>query len=201
MARFHSKLVSEFPLTFFPAPAAWRAWLKANHRSATAIVLQLRKVHVSRGVTYAEALDEALCFGWIDGVRRAHDADHFTVRFTPRKKGSIWSLVNVRHVERLIAAKRMTATGLQVFQARQAHRTGIYSFEQARPVTLAPALQKRFQANKAAWAWYQASAPYYRRTSAFWVMSAKKDETRERRLATLIACSAEGLKIPPLRRP
>lgn len=193
--------MTQFPLTFFASSSAWRAWLKTNHRQATAIVLQLRKVHVTRGISYAEALDEALCFGWIDGVRRGHDDDYFTVRFTPRKKGSIWSLVNVRHVERLIAAKKMTAAGRQVFEARQAHRTGIYSFEQKNPRELAPAYRKRFKANKAAWAWYQAAAPYYRRTSTFWVMSARKDETRERRLATLIECSAQGLRIPPLRRP
>lgn len=193
--------MTEFPLTFFATRAAWRAWLKAHHRTANAIVLQLRKVHAHAGVTYGEALDEALCFGWIDGVRRSHDGDHFTVRFTPRKKGSIWSLVNVRHAERLIAARRMTPAGMKVFEARQAHRTGIYSFEQKKPLGLSPAYLKRFRASTAAWAWYQASAPYYRRTSTFWVMSAKKEETRERRLATLIECSAAGLKIPPLRRP
>jgi uncharacterized protein YdeI (YjbR/CyaY-like superfamily) len=150
-------------------------------------------------VTYSQALDEALCYGWIDGVRRRLDADSFSVRFTPRKPGSIWSRVNVGHVERLVRAKRMTKAGLAVFEAREERRTGIYSFEQ-RKAGLAPAFRQQFQKHKAAWTWFQQEAPWYRRTSSFWVMSAKRDETRVKRLETLIACAASGTRIPPLRR-
>lgn len=152
------------------------------------------------GITYAEALDEALCHGWIDGVRRAVDAGSYSVRFTPRKAKSIWSLVNVRHAERLIQEGRMTAAGQKAFDARDASRTGVYSFEQ-KATALSPAYQRRFRANRAAWRYFEQEAPWYRRTSLHWVMSAKKEETRERRLATLIECSADAVRIPPLRRP
>ena len=186
--------------TAFKTPAAFRAWLKKNHRTATELVVRLFKVHAAgRGITYAQALDEALCFGWIDGVRRGLDADSFTIRFSPRKPRSIWSRVNVAHVERLVRTKRMTPPGLAAFEARDEKRTGIYSFEQ-RPTTLAPAHLRAFRANKAAWAHYQAQAPWYRRTSAYWVMSAKKEETRAKRLAILIDCSARGTTIPQLTR-
>lgn len=183
----------------FPTPAAFRAWLRRHHRQERELILRCFKVHAAhRGVTYAQALDEALCYGWIDGVRRALDGDSFTVRFTPRKPKSYWSRVNVGHAERLKAAGRMTKPGLAAYEARQAGG-GAYSFE-ARHVVLSPALRRRFQADRAAWTWYRAQAPWYRRTSAFWVMSAKREATRERRLETLITCSARGRTIPPLTR-
>jgi uncharacterized protein YdeI (YjbR/CyaY-like superfamily) len=184
----------------FKTPAAFRAWLRKHHKTANALVLRVAKRHAAAGgVTYSQALDEALCYGWIDGVRRRLDADSFSVRFTPRKPGSIWSRVNVGHVERLVRAKRMTKAGLAVFEAREERRTGIYSFEQ-RKAGLAPAFRQQFQKHKAAWTWFQQEAPWYRRTSSFWVMSAKRDETRVKRLETLIACAASGTRIPPLRR-
>lgn len=185
----------------FRTAAAFRTWLRANHATAEALVVRIAKTHAAAsGITYAQALDEALCVGWIDGVRRSLDADSFSIRFSPRKRGSIWSLVNVRHVERLVAEKRMRPEGLRVFEARDPERTGIYAFEQG-DVELAPAYLKRLRANKAAWAWFSAQAPWYRRTSSHWVMRAKREETRERRLATLIECSAEGRRIGPLARP
>jgi uncharacterized protein YdeI (YjbR/CyaY-like superfamily) len=116
----------------FRSPAAFRAWLESNHRTATALVVRLYKVAFAhRGITYPQALDEALCFGWIDGIRRGLDAESFSVRFTPRKARSIWSRVNVAHVERLTRDGRMTAAGLGAFAARDEARTGIYSFERA----------------------------------------------------------------------
>jgi uncharacterized protein YdeI (YjbR/CyaY-like superfamily) len=165
-----------------------------------ALVLRLAKKHAAgNGITYAEALDEALCFGWIDGIRRGIDADSFSVRFTPRKPRSIWSKVNVAHVERLIREKRVTKAGLAAFEARTDHRTGIYSFEN-RPTTLPPPLRAQFKKHRAAWQYFQGEAPYYRRTATYWVVSAKQDATRLRRLGILIACSAEGTRIPQLRR-
>lgn len=185
----------------FPTPARFRTWLRRNHATAQSAVLRIAKVHAaSTGITYAQALDEALCFGWIDGIRRAYDEDSFLVRFTPRKPGSIWSQVNVRHAERLIKAGRMTAAGLKAFEARTEARTGVYSFEQ-RPERLGKAEETIFRRDRKAWAWFQRQPPSYRRITIHWIMSAKRDETRRRRLDQLITCSAEGQRIPPLRRP
>lgn len=185
----------------FRSPAAFRAWLKAHHRTAKSLVLRLAKTHAADdGVTYAQALDEALCFGWIDGIRRGFDARSFTVRFTPRKPRSTWSLVNVRHVKRLIAARRMTAAGLAAFKARVANRTGVYSFE-TRPAAFGKAQAAAFRKNARAWKYFQDEAPWYRRTCIHWVTSARREETRQKRLATLIACSAKGERIGPLKRP
>jgi uncharacterized protein YdeI (YjbR/CyaY-like superfamily) len=185
----------------FPTRAAFRTWLKQHHRTATELLVLIFRTHASdRGLTYADALDEALCFGWIDGVRRSVDGESFSIRFSPRKSRSIWSRVNVTHVERLIREGRMTKAGLEAYTARSPHRTGIYSFEQ-RPVTLAPAYVRQFRANAAAWKYFQARPPWYRRTSSFWIMSAKREETRLRRLGSLIDCSARQQSIHLLTRP
>lgn len=187
-------------VTHFRTPAVFRAWLRKHHQSETAIVLRLAKRHAAAsGIGYAAALDEALCYGWIDGIRRALDADSFSVRFTPRKPRSIWSKVNVAHMERLIAAKRVAKAGLEAYDARTAGRTGVYAFEQPAPA-LSPAYRTRFQKRRGAWQFFQGEAPWYQRTSSHWVMSAKREATRLRRLAVLIDCSAEGLRIPPRRR-
>lgn len=154
----------------------------------------------SRGITYAQALDEALCYGWIDGVRRRIDEVSFSVRFTPRRPRSVWSRVNVDHVERLTKEGRMTKAGLAAYAAREDRRTGIYSFEQ-RPQTLPPEYRKRFRVNRQAWTFFQKQPPYYQRTTTHWVMSAKREETRERRLAILIDCSARLERIPLLAPP
>lgn len=186
--------------THFKTPAAFRAWLRTHHKTASVLVLRIAKVHAAAsGVTYTQALDEALCYGWIDGVRRSLDADGYSVRFTPRKPRSIWSVVNVRHAERLIQAKRMMKSGLRAFEARERGRTGVYAFER-RPAKLPAALRRRFRANGAAWAYFESEAPWYRRTTTDWVMSAKREETRLRRLETLIDCSAKRVRIGPLRR-
>ncbi len=183
----------------FRTPAAFRAWLEKHHATDTVLLVRLFKVHAaSRGITYAQALDEALCFGWIDGVVHRLDEDSFSQRYTPRKPRSTWSRRNIAHVERLTKAGKMTKAGLDAFAAREARRTGVYSFEQERP-DLAPALVKAIKANAAAWAFYQAQAPWYRRTTGHWVMSAKREETRSRRLAVLIDCCARGVLIPPLQ--
>jgi len=183
------------------SPAAFRAWLRRHHRSESALVVRIAKKHAAEsGMTYAEALDEALCFGWIDGVRRRLDADSFSIRFSPRKPRSIWSLVNVAHARRLIASKRMTKAGLAAFEARTPDRTGIYSFERPR-AELPAALARAFRQHRAAWRNFQAMAPSYRRTATYWVVSARQEATRVRRLGILIACSADGLRIPQMRRP
>jgi uncharacterized protein YdeI (YjbR/CyaY-like superfamily) len=180
--------------------AAFRAWLAKHHDRESELILRLFKVHAShRGIGYREALDEALCWGWIDGVRRALDADSFTQRFTPRRARSVWSNVNVKRVRELEAEGRMAPPGLAAFRARDAARTGIYAFEQ-RPDALPPELERVFRAKPRAWRWYAAQAPWYRRATIHWVSSAKREATRRRRLATLIEHSANGRPIPPLDR-
>jgi uncharacterized protein YdeI (YjbR/CyaY-like superfamily) len=182
----------------FRSAAAFRAWLEKHHATASALELRLFKVHAAhRGLTYAQALDEALCFGWIDGVVHRLDEDSFRQRYTPRKPRSTWSRRNIEHVERLTKAGRMTPAGLAAFRARDAARTGLYSFEQERPELTAAHL-RAFRANPAAWTFYQRQAPGYRRMTAHWVASAKKEDTRARRLAVLIDSSARGRRIPPL---
>ena len=182
----------------FRTPAAFRAWLEKNHASATELVIRLFKVHAAhRGITYKQALDEALCFGWIDGVVHRLDEDSFSQRYSPRQPRSTWSRRNIEHVERLKKAGRMAPAGLAAYAARDARRTGAYPFEQERP-ELTTAYLKAIRANKAAWVFFQGQAPGFRRLMAHWIMSAKKDETRARRLRLLIDCSARGRKIPPL---
>ena len=137
--------------TAFRTAAAFRAWLKKHHRDRAELLVLLFKAHAAdRGMTYPQALDEALCFGWIDGVRRSVDADRYSIRFSPRKPCSIWSRVNVAHVERLMKAGQMESPGLAVYRARSDERTGVYSFERA-PATLAPALARRLKAHASAW--------------------------------------------------
>jgi len=155
----------------FKTPAALRAWLASHHRTHAELFVRCYKLHAARkGVTYPQMLDEALCFGWIDGVRRGIDDESHSVRLTPRKPRSIWSRVNVAHVERLTLAGRMAEAGLTAIAARTYAR--------------------RFRAEKAAWKYFQEQAPSYRRLAIFRVMGAKREETRERRLGSLIRCSA-----------
>ena len=180
---------------FFADPAQFRKWLSKNHDSAQELLIGFhKKSSGKKTITYPEALDEALCFGWIDGVRRNLDEDSYTIRFTPRRAKSIWSLVNVRHVDRLKKEGRMQPAGLAAFDARDAKRTGIYSFEN-RPRELSKDFQKIFRANKVAWGFFESQPPFYKRTVAFWVMSAKKEETQMRRLNRLIEASARRERV------
>jgi uncharacterized protein YdeI (YjbR/CyaY-like superfamily) len=182
----------------FSGPAEFRAWLAANHATASELVVRCAKVGaVPRGLTYREALDEALCIGWIDGVRHAVDATSFSVRFTPRKPKSAWSAVNTRRFRELRAEGRVLPPGLAAFEAGVKSR---HSFE-SRPRSLSPSLLRTFRANREAWRFFAAQPPWYRRTCSFWVMSAKKEETRARRLAWLISRSGQGKGVPPLERP
>jgi uncharacterized protein YdeI (YjbR/CyaY-like superfamily) len=144
---------------------------------------------------------EALCFGWIDGIRKRLDADTYTIRFTRRRPGSIWSAINVAKVEELEAQRLMHPAGRAAFSARNEERSGIYSHEQREQAKLAPAYAKLLRGNAKAWTYFQAQAPWYRRAATHWVMSAKKEETRERRLRALIADSAAGRTVGPLTRP
>ena len=182
---------------FFRTQAAFRAWLERHHRSERELLVGF--FHVGSGtpsITYPQARDEALCFGWIDGIRRNHDATSYTVRFTPRKADSTWSRVNLGRVKELKAEGRMRPAGLQAFEARDPKKAELYSFENA-PRALDAASAKTFKAARRAWAWFEKQAPWYRRTAAWWVMGAKRPETRERRLAELIASAARGERAAP----
>ena len=184
--------------TFFSRPSSFRSWLERHHATARELLVGFYKVGSGKpSITYAEALDAALCFGWIDGIRTGRDVASYTIRFTPRRLDSVWSEVNLRHVRRLTAAGLMAPAGLKAFRERNRAKSGLYSFEN-RPRALAPAYARTFKAHRRAWAWFAAQAPWYRRTTAFWVMSAKREETRLRRLAALIASSARGSKVPQL---
>ena len=187
---------------FFATPAEFRAWLEEHHADATELLVGFYKKGSGRpSITWPESVDEALCFGWIDGVRRKIDDERYTIRFSPRQKRSTWSAYNIKRAKELIAEGRMTPAGLAAFEARTDERSAIYSYEQRRNAQLEPDEQARLEADPAAWEWFQAQPPSYRRPAIHWVTSAKRPETRERRLAALIADSAAGRAIKPLTRP
>jgi uncharacterized protein YdeI (YjbR/CyaY-like superfamily) len=188
--------------TYFRTPAEFRAWLKQHHATETELWVGFHKNGSGTpSITWSEAVDEALCYGWVDSVRRSVDDTRFANRFTPRKPTSNWSEVNIRRVEELTRRRRMRASGRKAFEARQPREPGTYSYEQRHDVKLSPALDRRFRAEKKAWTWFHDQPPGYRSFALYWVMSAKKQETHERRLTQLIDDSASGLKVPPLRRP
>ena len=180
---------------FFKTTAEFREWLSKNHESKTELLVGFhKKSSRKKSVTYAEALDEALCFGWIDGVRKNLNETSYTIRFTPRKSKSIWSNINVGHVERLKKEGRMQAAGLAAYALRDDKRTGIYAFEN-RPREFSAEVQKLFKANRKAWEFFNAQPKYYAKVCKFWVMEAKKDETRMRRLNQLIDLSSQGTRL------
>ncbi|MCC6319085.1 MAG: YdeI/OmpD-associated family protein [Gemmatimonadaceae bacterium] len=184
---------------FFRTPVELRAWFERNHATATELFIGYYKKESGRGgVVYKEALDEALCYGWIDGRVNRIDDRSYQQRWTPRKASSYWSQVNIGKAHALIAAGRMMPAGLAAFERRPSVAPTKYSSENA-TVSLAPAFVKQFKADKGAWAWYQACPPSYRRKVAFWVMSARQEETRGRRFRQLLECSREGVYIPPVR--
>jgi uncharacterized protein YdeI (YjbR/CyaY-like superfamily) len=181
---------------FFETSAELRDWFEANHETAAELWHGSYKKFTGKpSVSWSEAVDEALCVGWIDSVRYSLDSERSAQRFTPRRKGSIWSAINVAKVAHLRATGRMRPAGEAAFAARRADRTAIYSFEQALDPVLAADEEARFRANEVAWAWFSAKAPSFRKQALHWVISAKRPETRERRLVTLIASSAEGQPI------
>lgn len=181
---------------FFKSAAAFRTWLEKNHATATELWVGLYKKHAShRGLTYPDAVLGALCFGWIDGVMRRLDDDAIVQRFTPRKPGSTWSNINVAHVERLTREGRMAPAGLAAFAARSAAKTGIYSFERTQPAEFPLAQLRAFKANAAAWKFFNAQPPGYRRLATHRVASARQEATRQRRLEKLIAASAASRRL------
>jgi uncharacterized protein YdeI (YjbR/CyaY-like superfamily) len=185
---------------FYATSDEWRAWLEAHHADAREHWVGFHKRGTGRAsITWPESVDQALCFGWIDGVRKRVDDERYMIRFTPRKASSKWSRVNVARVGELERAGLMHPAGLAAFAART--EEGTYSYEQREAAAFDPERERRLRADEAAWAWFSAQPPWYRRTATHWVMSAKRDDTRDRRLARLIEDSAAGRAVGPLRRP
>ncbi len=187
-------------LIFFKSIKELRKWFEKNHNKVTEVWIGFYNVKSGKKrATYKEAVDEALCFGWIDGIRKGIDEECYANRFTPRKKNSIWSNINTKRIQELIEEGRMHPAGLAAFNNRDEKKAGIYSFEQDTH-SLLPAYQKKFKANKKAWKYFTSKAPSYQRTSIHWVMSAKQEATRIKRLEILIRDSENETTIPLLTR-
>ena len=187
--------------TYFATPSDFRKWLQDHHEHEKELLVGFYKVGSGKpSMTWPESVDEAICFGWIDGIRRSIDENRYCIRFTPRKAGSIWSAVNIKKVESLSKLGLMQPAGLAAYSKRSESKSAIYAYEKA-PVALANNFQTRFKANKKAWIFFISLPPSYQRTAINWVMSAKQELTRLKRMEALISDSEEGLKIKPLRYP
>ena len=186
---------------FFATPDELRAWFKHHAVNATELLVGYYKKGAGRsGIKHSEAVEQALCFGWIDSIGRRIDDERYQVRFTPRVKGSVWSAVNVAKVTELAERGLMHPAGLCAFESRRPDRVATYSYEQPEGAQLDEDQLARLRAEPAAWEWFSKQASSYRRSAAHWVISAKRAETQERRLAQLIADSAAGRPVPPLTR-
>ena len=186
--------------TFFATPAKFRSWLAKNHAKQTELIVGFWKKGSGKpSITWEESVEQALCFGWIDGVRRSIDEERYTIRFTPRRPTSIWSAKNLNTMKALIEQKRVAPAGLAVYEARDVAKTNRYSFERAR-VEFDDGQARAFRRNRKAWAFFQTQPPSYTKAVTNWVVSAKKPETRAKRLAQLIADSEAGLRIAQMRR-
>ncbi len=191
-------MVASPEAAFFPTPAEFRRFLEANHHSCTELLVGFYKKSSGKAsITYSEALDEALCLGWIDGVRRSLSAHAYSVRFTPRTPKSQWSAVNIRRAQQLAKSGRMQPAGEMAFRGA-ADQPRKYSYEQRHESRLSPEQERRFRARSGAWDYFQSQPPGYRSTATFWVVSAKKEETRHRRLDQLIGASQRGKRIEML---
>jgi uncharacterized protein YdeI (YjbR/CyaY-like superfamily) len=194
-------VTAPFPkqIEIFPSAAEFRNWLEANHDTAADVWIGYYKKGVPKAsVSYPESVDEALSFGWIDGITRRIDDELYATRFTPRRKRSNWSAVNVARVGELTAAGRMHPAGIDAFEARTADKTGVYSYEN-HPADLPIEYRRQLQTNTRAWSWWKAQPPSYRRAATWWVVSAKREATRERRMATLIQDCYAGRMIQQQR--
>lgn len=187
--------------TFFATAAELRGWLEDNHATATELLVGFYKRASGKpSITWPELVDEELCFGWIDGVRKGIDEVSYANRITPRKPRSTWSAINIARAKELIALERMRPAGLKAFERRTDERSAIYSYEQRTKATLDSEAERSFRANKRAWAFFRAQPPSYQRAATWWVISAKREDTRQKRLATLIRDSQNGRTVGPLTR-
>jgi uncharacterized protein YdeI (YjbR/CyaY-like superfamily) len=184
---------------FFASLTEWRAWLETHHAEVEELWVGFYKRDSGRpSITWPESVDGALCFGWIDGVRKSLDETSYKIRFTPRKPRSIWSAINIRRANELSKLGQMHPAGMVAFEKRDGDRSAIYSYEQRKSAKLPPEFEKKFRGQKDAWKFFQSRPPWYRRTSTYWVISAKREETRQKRLAVLIDCSSRNRNIPSL---
>jgi len=187
--------------TYFATPSAFRRWLEEHHQTAQELWVGFYKTSSGKpSITWPEAVDQALCFGWIDGVRKGIDDASYTIRFTPRKPQSIWSAVNVKRAQELARLGLMRPAGLKAFEERDQKKSGLYSYEQRKGSQLDPAYEQQFKANKQAWEFFQSKPPSYQQPAIWWVMSARQEETRRKRLVRLIEDSEHGRTVPPLTR-
>ena len=181
--------------TFFAKPAQFRSWLAKNHKTANELLVGFYKKDSGKpSITWPESVDEALCVGWIDGIRRSLGDEAYTIRFTPRRKGSIWSEVNIRRVRELAKAKLMRPAGLAAFEKRDEKKSAIYSYEQRTTTEFDPGYEKTFRAHKKAWAFFEGQPSWYQRQVRYFVMSAKNEATRLRRLQRVMDRSAKGTR-------
>ncbi len=182
-------------IQFFRRPADFRRWLEKNHATAAELWVGFyRKASGKPSITWPESVDEALCVGWIDGIRKSIDAESYMIRFSPRRRGSIWSAINMKRCQTLIAEGRVGEPGLKAFAARKENRVGIYSYEQQRPELEEPYAGK-LRRNKTAWDFFQTQPPGYRKQMSWWILSAKKEETRLKRLKKLMESSARRKRL------
>jgi len=186
---------------FFASPPRFRAWLKKNHARCREQWIGFHRKNSGRpSITWPESVDQALCFGWIDGLRKSIDEDSYKIRFTPRRSESIWSAVNIRRFEELKRNGKVHRSGVNAYAKRRANRSGIYSYENRKSAVLSRTAEQRFKSNSKAWKWFNLQPPGYRQTVIWWVMRAKRGETQQKRLGILIADSEAGRKIGMLQR-
>jgi uncharacterized protein YdeI (YjbR/CyaY-like superfamily) len=185
--------------TFFPTPSDFRAWLEAHHDKLSEHLVGFHKKSSGKpSITWPESVEVALCFGWIDGVRKSLDETSCTIRFTPRKPTSTWSAININLVEKLTKQGLMHPAGLKAFAARSEKKSGIYSYEQRKSARFTREQEKQFRANKPAWDFFQSQPPGYKQLTTYWVTTAKKEETKQKRFSILIDHSQHQRKIPRL---
>jgi uncharacterized protein YdeI (YjbR/CyaY-like superfamily) len=183
---------------FFPSQAELRKWFEKNHLKEKELIVGFYKSGTGKPtITWPQSVDEALCFGWIDGVRKSIDDESYMIRFTPRKPGSNWSAINIKKIEELTKQGLMYPAGLEAFSRRQEKKSKIYAYEKE-PVALSKAYEKLFKANKKAWAWFQSQAPSYQKVATHWIMTAKQESTQQSRLQTLITDCEAGRKLKHL---
>lgn len=189
-----------YDIQFFSSPEEFNAWLEENHNTADELWVGFYKVHTKKpSLTWSQSVDEALCYGWIDGIKKTLDKDSYTQRFTPRRKGSAWSNINIEKMKKLQQEGKMRPAGLKAFKRKEDRKSGIYAFEQ-KEAELSDSQLRLFKQNRKAWDFFRSQPPGYRRLAIYWVISAKQEATRERRLNTLIEDSEYGLRIKHLRR-
>ena len=180
---------------FFATQEDFRYWLEKNHNKETELLVGFYKVDTKKpSMTWSQSVDQALCFGWIDGVRKTIDNESYSIRFTPRRPTSIWSTINIQKIEDLTKQGLMQAAGLAAFSKRKESKSNIYAYEKV-PVLLDETFEKQFQANKQAWAFFQSQAPSYKKVIIHWLMSAKQEATKRSRLEKIMVESEEGRKI------